>query len=222
MRNFHVYIIESPRADDLYHGRFEGESIQKSLKLAGVSSTLRLTVNKEAFTASFSVGLVEYFKSCDEPPLPIIHISAHGNKDGIELTDKTFINWDYLKNLLIPVNKVLNGGLLISLSACSGSSGCIMSMKPGVFPFHSVVGNTESPTWAETNIAYSTFYHLFKKGEDIEKAVEAMKVASGNPHFVCIKSADARLLYMQEINRVKAINTINTSTTNRPSTRQSH
>lgn len=40
-----------------------------------------------------------------EKYFPFLHISAHGNENGIQLTDGTFIKWGELKNILTPINK---------------------------------------------------------------------------------------------------------------------
>lgn len=202
-RSFFVYIIESPNPKDLYHKRFEGETLQKTLGLSGIESGHRLTVNKEAFVASFYVGLVEYFRH--NTISPIIHISAHGDTEGIELTNEERVNWAELKDLLLPVNNVLNGDLILSLSSCRGSSGCRMSMFKGDHPFGAVIGSSGSPTWSETNIAYATFYHLFNKGVSISEAINGMKTASGNDTFMLIPSHTARQLYLETIQKEKAV-----------------
>jgi hypothetical protein len=198
-KKFHVYIIESPSAEDLYHKRFEGESLAKTLSLSGISSSHKLAVNIDSFKASFYVGLVEYFKSSGIPP--IVHISAHGNGQGIQLTSKEIVSWDLLRELLLPINKVLRGGLILCLSSCQGSSGCVMSMKDDEFPFIGVVANTGSPLWSETNIAYASFYHLFAKGLSLHDAVYGMKKASNNHNFKFIKSKIARQAYLRIIQK---------------------
>lgn len=210
MRNFHVYIIESPSPVDLYHKRFEGEALQRTLSLSGIESSYRLTVDHTSLQASFFVGFKEYFESNKLPP--IIHISAHGSLDGIQLTSKDHVSWDQLKGLLLPVNKAIGGGLLVSLSSCLGYSGCSMVMNDDDFPFAAIIGNTSSPTWSETNIAFATFYHLFHNGKSIDEAVEAMKYASGNSGFVMIKSTDARQVYLRAVNTSHAALTMQQNT----------
>ncbi len=206
---FHVYIVESPSDPDLYLKRFEGEALQKTLELSGISSSHKLVVSRNALEAALGVGLVEHFKTSQVSPL--IHISAHGFNGGIQLTNGDIVTWDNLRNFLIPVNKVLNGGLLLSMSTCNGSSGCIMAMKDENFPFFGVIGNQQKPTWSETNIAFATFYHLFSKGYEILDAVRAMNVASGNNYFTFIQSQTVRQLYVEEIkNQTAAISTMNT------------
>lgn len=207
--NFHVYIVESPNAPDLYHKRFEGEALSQTLKLAGISSSHRLAVNWEAFQAAFYVGLKEYFEVNNLPP--VIHISAHGDNNGIQLTDGKNVGWDDLKKLLVPVNKIMKGNLLLCLSTCKGFSGCRMSMKDEDFPFLAIIGSNDTPVWSETNIAYSTLYHLFARGVHITEAVRAMKVASGNNSFEIMYSKDARQEYLNVIIKSDAVHTMEQS-----------
>jgi hypothetical protein len=99
--------------------------------------------------------------------LPVLHISAHGNDDGIQLSDKTILNWNDLRDLLLPINKALKGALILCMSSCSGFLACTMAMHPEGenHVFFEVVGNTGSPTWSETAVAYAAFYHLLAKGK---------------------------------------------------------
>jgi hypothetical protein len=54
---------------------------------------------------------------------------------------------------------------------------------------YAVVGNSGTPTWSETAVAYATFYHqVLSKGSYLPDAVEAMKVASGNNDFQILLS----------------------------------
>lgn len=46
------------------------------------------------------------------------------------------------------------------------------------------------PTWAETAVAFTAFYHLLRKGRPIKEAVDGMKAASGNAEFKVIQGSD--------------------------------
>lgn len=205
-KKFHVYIIESPSSIDLYKKNFEGDSLRETLRLSNISSSHILAVDMESFKTAFYVGLVEYFKTAKSNP--IIHISAHGNENGIQLTSKEMVSWDLLREFLLPINKTLNGGLILCLSSCQSYTGSIMSMKDDDFPFIGVVANTGSPLWSETNIAYASFYHLFAKGLSIHDAVYGMKKASGNNSFKYIKSQVARQAYLRVVQTQQAITTM--------------
>jgi hypothetical protein len=218
-RNFHVYIVESPNAPDLYHGRFEGEALEKTIKLSDLSCSRRLVVNREAFTAAFLVGIKKYFEASGMPL--VIHISAHGNEEGIQLSSGETVSWEELRKLLITINEVLKGTLIVCMSSCKGYSGIRMAMRDdnSPLPFLAIIGPISEPTWGETNIAFATFYHLFAKGEEPAKAVEAMKIASGNRGFILDYAISARKTYLNllktypnKINQPVAVSTLESVT----------
>ena len=108
--------------------------------------------------ASLVIGLQEEMKA--RPTLlPIIHISAHGGLDGLELSSKESISWNELRDLLLPINEALSGGLLLCMSSCEGFAACKMAMnETRNQPFLGVIGNYGKPTWSDTAIAYASFY----------------------------------------------------------------
>jgi len=178
---FFVYIIESPSAPDLYHGRSEGARVAETLRLDGIPCVSRTAINKDAFMAALRFGLPESMKEFAGRH-PILHLSAHGSEDGIELSSGDVLRWSELRQLLLPVNESLSGGLLLCMSACQGYSACRMAMTEEVdapHPYFVVVGSHESPTWSDTAVSYLAFYHLLAKGRNISDAVAAMSAASG-------------------------------------------
>ena len=82
--------------------------------------------------------------------LPIVHISAHGDENGIQLSDGTEISWKNMRTVLLPINKALKGLLLLCMSACKGFAACVMAMEAGELPFMAVIGTHETPTWSDT------------------------------------------------------------------------
>ena len=203
---FFVYVIESPSAPDLYHKRSESEMIKKALSLHGIHCVTRLTISKESFEAAIKIGLPEEMKFFSGLT-PVLHISAHGEQNGLQLSNADEITWHELKNLLLPINKALNGGLLLCMSSCKGFSACRMAMNSNndAHPFFAVIGNTKEPTWSDTAIAYSSFYHLIAKGEYIIDAVEAMRKASGNKDFTNATAMEAQKAYIDITNRENAL-----------------
>jgi hypothetical protein len=199
---FLVYIIESPSPVDLYHNTYEGEILSKALSLAGIPSIHRLAVNLEAFIASLTIGLQEYLKQSDSLP-PILHISAHGSSEGIQLTSGEVVNWNKLKELIMPINKALKGNLILCMSSCEGSNACRMAMSEDDIPFLGIVGHSGKPTWSDTAIGFATFYHLLSKGYYVREAVEAMKTASGDNGFQEIQGKIAREIYIDAIKKIR-------------------
>jgi hypothetical protein len=198
---FFVYIVESPSAADIYHKRYESDLLQKVLELEGIPSVARLAVTREAFYAALTVGIADEMKEFDDR-IPIVHISAHGGSDGIQLSNNEVMTWDELRRLLVPVNKALRSLLLVSMSCCEGYSGIRMAMTDNPaedYPFVALVGSTSSPTWSDTTVAFSTFYHLVGKGAYLVDAVEAMRVASGDDSFHVNMGTDIRKSYIEYI-----------------------
>ena len=118
---------------------------------------------------------------------PILHLSAHGSRDGIELSTGHSIRWDDLRKLLIPINRSLGGALLLSMSSCHGFAACQMAMRMNdapEHPFFGIVGSSGTPTWSDTTVAFLAFYHLvIARHRNPVDAVPAMRAASGHDQW---------------------------------------
>ena len=199
---FFVYIIETPSAVDLYQGRHEGTMLEQSLRLNQIPCAAHLAISSEAFGAAVKIGLPEAMKAFPNL-VPIIHISAHGDSKGLVLSDSSRVDWHELKTLLQPVNKALNRSLIVCMSCCEGYSGVQMAitLDQEDYPFFALVGNHKSPTWAETSVAFSTFYHLLNKGHYVTEAVSAMNSAAGVSSFCVERAEDSRKYYIEYCNK---------------------
>jgi hypothetical protein len=185
MQSAFVHIIESPSANDLLDGRTEGRSLSEILNLAGTPYCYNLVTNLETFDIALNKRLLDAFKKGKCQLAPILHLSMHGDENGIALTDDTVLSWDNLRELLTPLNNEMEGGLLICISSCFGSNGIKMAMHDTDQPFWALVGNNSSVSWEDAAVAYVTFYHLFFKGILVEQCVERMKWASNDNRFDC-------------------------------------
>jgi hypothetical protein len=208
---FFVYVVESPSAPDLYHRRSEGDLLRQAINLNQIHCVLRLAVNLEAFSASLKIGLTEAMEQMPNT-VPILHISAHGYKDGIQLSSGEFLGWDELRELLIPINQALSGALILCMSTCEGYSGQQMAMveHSSFHPFFAIIGNSGKPTWPETAVAFSSFYHLVANGRFLKDAVEAMAVASGNESFFITTANESQTGYLEYLKRVNVPEAIDT------------
>src|SRR5919106_5159386 len=97
---FFVFIVESPSAADLYHKRSESDLLRKVLELEGIPSVARVAISRQALYAALTVGIAEEMKTVEDR-IPIIHISAHGNANGIQLSTGEVVEWDELRRLLL-------------------------------------------------------------------------------------------------------------------------
>jgi hypothetical protein len=181
----------------MYHQRGEGGVIQQAIRLNQLQCVHRLAINRQAFYASLQIGLTEAM-SATPNSVPIIQIIAHGFSEGIQLSSEEIIDWAALKELLTPINKALDGNLIVCMSTCEGYSGSRMAMisEPDDFPFLALIGNGSKPTWPETAVAFSAFYHLLANNRYVADAVDAMRVASGNDSFFVTTAAESRQSYL--------------------------
>lgn len=190
----YIHIIESPSSDDLLLKRQEGEILSNTLKLMGIKSQYFLAVNKDSLgKALLTIGLSHLDSS---PSIPIIHFSVHGGSGGVRLTTGDFLTWNDLEKVLTPINKALNGFLVLCMSSCKGLNAVSMAFKEGGdLPFFVLVANSSDPTWPETLVGFTTFYHLLGKGVEFDKAVEAAGMASGNQHFQIMYGATVKKVW---------------------------
>jgi hypothetical protein len=204
--NGFVHIIESPSPSDLLDGRTEGRALSEAMRLADIPHWYSLAVDRASLREALGPRLGLAYETLQK--LPIVHLSMHGNADGIALTNGEFLSWHDLRTELLPLLRIMRGTLLICLSSCSGGSGCRMAMyEDAETPFWALVGNSMDTRWADAAIAYITFYHLFFKDQDVASCVEAMRVASGDPNFVIFDGAHTResWLAFQRQQRTQAI-----------------
>src|SRR5688572_4013746 len=96
-----VYVIESPSASDLLDGRTEGQALCGVLDLAEIPRSYSLVTNLDTLSSALTSRLVEAWERFGV--LPVLHLSLHGNEDGVGLTDGTFVTWDQLRRTLRPI-----------------------------------------------------------------------------------------------------------------------
>lgn len=202
---FFVYIIESPSPVDLYHRRGEGDLLVQAIRLNRIPCTARLAVSLEAFIAALRIGLHEAMQATPDA-IPILHISAHGFDDGIQLCSGDIITWIQLREMLVPINKALSGSLMVCMSTCEGYTGSRMAMVEGEtdHPYFAIIGNSRQPTWPETAVAFTTLYHLIANGRYLPDAVVAMRTASGNDDFFITTAEESKQGYLEYIKNIDA------------------
>ncbi len=71
-----------------------------------------------------------------------------------------------------------------------------MQEGDGAHPYFAMVGNFGKPSWADTAVAYSAFYHRISKGHYFVDAVAAMKAASGDENWVIETAEESRRSYI--------------------------
>jgi hypothetical protein len=187
-----IYLIESPSALDLLEDRNEGDALAHILGLAEIEVVYFLAVNDETFEAAICKIKEDIVRRSNyQTAMPFIHISAHGSKEGLELTDGDVILWEKLNQLLVQLHAYVGPALLppefpqglpkttICLSSCSAFDP-YANASPKPAPYQALIGPNKDVGWCEALIAFSTFYYqacILEKSFDV--ALVAMNFASG-------------------------------------------
>lgn len=183
-----VYIVESPSADDLLADQIEGRALCSALKLAQIPHAYSLAADLGALRKALGERLLQ---SLQDPQFsgrrPMLHLSMHGNDSGVGLTSGEFLSWDDLQRELQPLMNFMRGGLLITMSSCFGFAGCKMAMNSTPdHPYWAIVGNTGKVGWSDAAVGYIAFFHQFFKQTPLERCVQVMRDASGDPNFMSL------------------------------------
>jgi hypothetical protein len=149
-----VFIIESLDPDDEGNGRLEGSSISHVLRLHGKDPKYRYVRTRDQFKRTVK----EYGKS----NYRYLHISAHGDREGLCTTNQEEIDYDELADLLSPHLM----GKRLFLSACSMVH---EDMAKAIIPktkCYSVVGPTKDIAFTDAAVFWPAIYHLMFSTSD--------------------------------------------------------
>ena len=179
-----VHIIESPSSEDLLKGETEGRVLSQAFALAKIPQWYNLVTDRYTLNLALGSQLTAAYNYWKKLPVAL-HVSMHGNHSGVKLTNNEWILWPELRDYFLPLIRVTQGRLLITMSSCSGSFGYQMALFADNEPtFWALVGNLNPVTLSDLAIAYSSFYHLLFKGYPLSTCVDSMKAAAGNPNFI--------------------------------------
>jgi len=200
-----VSVLESPAPRDLLRECQEGRALQTALHQARIPCRYYLAANKDAFRES--LGFIAKQRHQDKQQIAL-HISCHGNDDGIELTSGEFIKWLELGPMLVAFardalayhEKANLSSVILCMSSCSGLAAAQMG-RHQERPFMSLVAPNQSISWSDCLVSFLTFYNLFLiKDSTIGEAVTAMNsaAASENTFQVLDYSDDLKRAVEQE------------------------
>lgn len=151
-----VFIIESLDPDDEGNGRFEGGTISNILRLHGKEPKYRYVRSRKEFK-----GAIKEFGNSG---YRYLHISAHGDFQGLCTTNLDSIDYIKLANLLKPHFK--NKRLFIS--ACSMVHQNMANSIIQATECYSVIGPADDIEFHKASIFWASLYHLlFLKDSEI-------------------------------------------------------
>lgn len=116
---------------------------------------------------------------------PILHIEAHGDFTGIDVTSGEYLPWSKFEDELIAINASSRLNLLVMIAACKGANLLkVMASQVGRLggraPMRVLIGPTRNVTANEIEQACPAFYQsLFNTG-DVAAARRAMNATIAN------------------------------------------
>lgn len=164
-----VYIIESPSFDDILENRKEGGALSKVLDLSKIRNKLYNVSDIDTLRLALMQIAEELSKIKSELGAVHLHFSMHGSNLGIELSDKTFLDWGSFYNIIKEFNDSIeyielpNGQKIsptyLTFSVCNGFYAHTIKDFGEESPFTTLIGPVEPVTWSDSILAYSIFFH---------------------------------------------------------------
>jgi hypothetical protein len=118
----------------------------------------------------------------------ILHISAHGNADGIGFTNGDTLSWSELYTLLLP--SIHDKYLLLSSCSSFGSNQLIRLFEASDRRPFVVFGTPENVLWPQAFLAWVLVYHALNADEEpaeaLRRALAAAYLATGRSFHACV------------------------------------
>lgn len=146
-----VFIIESLDPEDEGAGRMEGVVLANILRMDDKVPEYRYVRNKKQFKSALN----EFGKS----NYRYLHISAHGNKKQLALTDNTRISFPELATILKPYSYHRR----LFISACSMVNEQLAADLFRECELYSIIGPVNEVGFSEAALLWSNYYHLMFK-----------------------------------------------------------
>lgn len=204
-----IHILESPSSADREVGRKEGFALGEMLKLSGIKYEYYDVTNLSDFEKSFETLTARIKERQADYGAVNLHISMHGNADGVALTSGEFVSWakfaDELKKMAIALGQITipQANLKfcpigLHFSACDG----VNAHKIDNFSdqnealFIHVLGPNKPVAWDDSLVGFMTFYHnLLSHNIKAKDAVLRMNLASNQVDTFQIRMGKKMVLF---------------------------
>ena len=225
----HIYIVESPNAEEVKTGRQEGTTLKAALAHAGISAEHEPVQDHVTFAIALG-KIVARHQLLGKGGVPVLHLSMHGNETGVGFTEGPPMGWDLLGACLGIVNGALGGGVHVAMSTCRGFSGIEMAWRTSSVPFDRLIGPKEDVFWEDTVAAFVALYHFVAaRGGSVDEGVDVMNHVLNrvnNPLFAHADGRQKQAEFLGEVRRIEnRLDTLNRirqviDTTNSPSIKE--
>lgn len=169
-----IFLIESPSPLDLLQNRTEVKALEEICLILGFEVKRFFVNSKQELTnqIKYISSIFEYLEDDDDTTL-CVHISAHGNNEGLEF-GSDFIEWKVFLKTIEPVLRKsyeFSKDIILVFSACGSGkqkitnefkklSKLIDDIAPPKYLF---VTAEDEVDWEDALIAWSNFYHQVSK-----------------------------------------------------------
>lgn len=184
-----VYIVEASNSEDFFDQSLDGVSVHSFFNTIGIDSKLRMVLNKKYLKKAVGEAIEDGFD--------VLHLSCHGNDDGIALSDKTNLSWVEFAALFPRFDKAP----ALVMSSCRGavkgiSNAFVDKRHPPPFIF----GSEKTLRYDTYAAAWALLYRqLSRHGLSRETGQEAMEhiIAVFHISFVYRRWDDKARKYLQ-------------------------
>lgn len=109
MRKYRIFIVESVFAEDFYNNDREGQVVEAIARVLHWESEYKIALDTRSFRRAI--------KAACNANYHILHLSCHGGKTGIQLTDETEISWNELADCFQKQKQI---PAVLIISSCVG------------------------------------------------------------------------------------------------------
>lgn len=143
-----VFIIESLDPDDEGNGRFEGVFLSHVLRLHGKNPKYKYVRTRKEFENAIRMFGASGYR--------YLHLSSHGDPEGLCTTNQEEVDFDELANILEPHMD----GRRLFVSACKMVHADLAKAVIPASGCYSVIGPTDNIAFTDSAVVWATIYHL--------------------------------------------------------------
>lgn len=139
-----------------------GKYLHEALKAAALNNSRPITVEHYPLSSRTELfGLLAQLRADAvlKGDLPLLHLEAHGNDDGLELANGDFVLFAQLYEHLQPINVATQLNMFVSVAACEGVSFGKMLIPTERAPFLNLLGPRDKMYPDQLYQAFHAFYH---------------------------------------------------------------
>jgi len=200
MDNSHVFILESVGPEQILDGVKEHKALTAFFRAAGIPYDCIKVASVKTFYEGIEriKVLIREIKKDIYKPI-IIHISCHGKKESLILTNGETITWDDFRKVIKDISNTLDEGYdnsrfpcsLVCMSSCYGISAIEIDNEMEKSPAAIIIGPDKEIDWDQSMIAYLNFYNQYlvfeKKGEE---AIKFMNTSINDSCYAVYRTKD--------------------------------